>query len=125
MLEGELANPSHHNVQAGIEFLAGKHVAKFLSELLELKVHIVDPRNGATGYELALLTHVSWLIDFDTGARELSTLRIVESVRTTAFQRIYNQGDVPAAVEFGRVATAPVNTLRQQTHRCQEISVCF
>ena len=34
-------------------------------------------------------------------------------------------GDVPAAVEFGRVATAPVNTLRQQTHRCQEISVCF
>ena len=35
------------------------------------------------------------------------------------------QGDVPAAVEFGRVAAAPVNTLRQQTHRCQEISVCF
>ena len=34
-------------------------------------------------------------------------------------------GDVPTAVEFGRVATAPVNTLRQQTHRCQEISVCF
>ena len=34
-------------------------------------------------------------------------------------------GDVPAAVEFGRVAAAPVNTLRQQTHRCQEISVCF
>ena len=33
--------------------------------------------------------------------------------------------DVPAAVEFGRVAAAPVNTLRQQTHRCQEISVCF
>ena len=82
----------YDNVQAGIEFLAGKHVAKFLSELLELKVHIVDPRNGATGYELALLTHVSWLIDFDTGARELSTLGIVESVRTTAFQRIYNQG---------------------------------
>ena len=36
-----------------------------------------------------------------------------------------NSGDVPAAVEFGRVAAAPVNTLRQQTHRCQEISVCF
>ena len=34
-------------------------------------------------------------------------------------------GDVPAAVEFGRVAATPVNTLRQQTHRCQEISVCF
>ena len=34
-------------------------------------------------------------------------------------------GDVPAAVEFGRVAAAPVNALRQQTHRCQEISVCF
>ncbi len=34
-------------------------------------------------------------------------------------------GDVPAAVEFGRVAAAPVNTLRQQPHRCQEISVCF
>ncbi len=34
-------------------------------------------------------------------------------------------GDVPAAVEFGRVAAAPVNTLKQQTHRCQEISVCF
>ena len=34
-------------------------------------------------------------------------------------------GDVPAAVEFGWVAAAPVNTLRQQTHRCQEISVCF
>ena len=31
----------------------------------------------------------------------------------------------PAAVEFGRVAAAPVNTLRQQPHRCQEISVCF
>ena len=37
----------------------------------------------------------------------------------------YEKGDVPAAVEFGRVAAAPVNTLRQQTHRCQEISVCF
>ena len=36
-----------------------------------------------------------------------------------------NGGDVPAAVEFGRVAAAPVNTLRQQPHRCQEISVCF
>ena len=36
-----------------------------------------------------------------------------------------SSGDVPAAVEFGRVAAAPVNTLRQQTHRCQEISVCF
>ena len=35
------------------------------------------------------------------------------------------KGDVPAAVEFGRVAAAPVNTLRQQPHRCQEISVCF
>ena len=35
------------------------------------------------------------------------------------------EGAVPAAVEFGRVAAAPVNTLRQQTHRCQEISVCF
>ena len=35
------------------------------------------------------------------------------------------KGDVPAAVEFGRVAAAPVNTLRQQAHRCQEISVCF
>ena len=34
-------------------------------------------------------------------------------------------GNVPAAVEFGRVAVAPVNTLRQQPHRCQEISVCF
>ena len=34
-------------------------------------------------------------------------------------------GDVPAAVEFGRVAAAPVNTLRQQPHRCQEISVYF
>ena len=44
-------------------------------------------------------------------------------------QRTYilatGRGDVPAAVEFGRVAAAPVNTLRQQTHRCQEISVCF
>ena len=35
------------------------------------------------------------------------------------------KGDVPAAVEFSRVAAAPVNTLRQQPHRCQEISVCF
>ena len=34
-------------------------------------------------------------------------------------------GNVPAAVEFGRVAVAPVNTPRQQPHRCQEISVCF
>ena len=40
-------------------------------------------------------------------------------------ERILFHGDVPAAVEFGRVAAAPVNTLRQQTHRCQEISVCF
>ena len=39
--------------------------------------------------------------------------------------RLTDEGDVPAAVEFGRVAAAPVNTLRQQTHRCQEISVCF
>ena len=38
---------------------------------------------------------------------------------------VLKAGDVPAAVEFGRVAAAPVNTLRQQTHRCQEISVCF
>ena len=38
---------------------------------------------------------------------------------------VATSGDVPAAVEFGRVAAAPVNTLRQQTHRCQEISVCF
>ena len=38
---------------------------------------------------------------------------------------VSEEGDVPAAVEFGRVAAAPVNTLRQQTHRCQEISVCF
>ena len=37
----------------------------------------------------------------------------------------FDEGDVPAAVEFGRVAAAPVNTLRQQPHRCQEISVCF
>ena len=43
--------------------------------------------------------------------------------RISALESIY--GDVPAAVEFGRVAAAPVNTLRQQTHRCQEISVCF
>ena len=34
-------------------------------------------------------------------------------------------GDVPPAVEFARVATAPVITLRQQTHRCQEISVVY
>ena len=34
-------------------------------------------------------------------------------------------GNVPAAVEFGRVATTPVNTLRQRTHRCQEISDRF
>ena len=40
-------------------------------------------------------------------------------------QHLMVDGDVPAAVEFGRVAAAPVNTLRQQTHRCQEISVCF
>ena len=38
---------------------------------------------------------------------------------------VAKKGDVPAAVEFGRVAAAPVNTLRQQPHRCQEISVCF
>ena len=38
---------------------------------------------------------------------------------------ISSRADVPAAVEFGRVAAAPVNTLRQQPHRCQEISVCF
>ena len=38
---------------------------------------------------------------------------------------IASLGNVPAAVEFGRVAVAPVNTLRQQPHRCQEISVCF
>ena len=45
---------------------------------------------------------------------------------TLVFNRANNiSGDVPAAVEFGRVAAAPVNTLRQQTHRCQEISVCF
>ena len=43
-----------------------------------------------------------------------------------SFSRVTKvSGDVPAAVEFGRVAAAPVNTLRQQPHRCQEISVCF
>ena len=41
------------------------------------------------------------------------------------FTSVSAEGDVPAAVEFGRVAAAPVNTLRQQPHRCQEISVCF
>ena len=46
-------------------------------------------------------------------------------VDCTVVESNIHPGDVPAAVEFGRVATAPVNTLRQQTHRCQEISVCF
>ena len=43
-----------------------------------------------------------------------------------AFLGLYpDSGNVPAAVEFGRVATTPVNTLRQRTHRCQEISDRF
>jgi len=46
-------------------------------------------------------------------------------IRWTGTCRFRKQGDVPAAVEFGRVAAAPVNTLTQQTHCCQEISVCF
>ena len=32
---------------------------------------------------------------------------------------------INAGSTFCGVAAAPVNTLRQQTHRCQEISVCF
>ena len=49
-----------------------------------------------------------------------------DSVTVVAFLNAWQgTGDVPAAVEFGRVAAAPVNTLRQQPHRCQEISVCF
>ncbi len=56
----------------------------------------------------------------DARLNPLSTFSI--DVDTASYS---NVGDVPAAVEFGRVAAAPVNTLRQQTHRCQEISVCF
>ena len=44
---------------------------------------------------------------------------------SSEYKELSFEGDVPAAVEFGRVAAAPVNTLRQQPHRCQEISVCF
>ena len=51
--------------------------------------------------------------------------RIQQWVEGCEGERGLKLGDVPAAVEFGRVAAAPVNTLRQQTHRCQEISVCF
>ena len=47
------------------------------------------------------------------------------SIARNFLGRRRNFGNVPAAVEFGRVAVAPVNTLRQQPHRCQEISVCF
>ena len=61
--------------------------------------------------------------------RDLETieaaLRIAETGHLTFATLHTNSGDVPAAVEFGRVAAAPVNTLRQQPHRCQEISVCF
>ena len=34
-------------------------------------------------------------------------------------------GDVPTAVELGRVAAARVNISTQQSFHCQEISVCF
>ena len=50
---------------------------------------------------------------------------VVQMPETLPSKNAVCLGDVPAAVEFGRVAAAPVNTLRQQTHRCQEISVCF
>ena len=61
-----------------------------------------------------------WVEKLDSRAPE--ALRI--AARSQHIRR-WEIGDVPAAVEFGRVAAAPVNTLRQQTHRCQEISVCF
>ena len=54
---------------------------------------------------------------------EAKAARSVSSIGSRA--RRSRRGDVLAAVEFGRVAAAPVNTLRQQPHRCQEISVCF
>ena len=61
---------------------------------------------------------------FDTRARTV-TFQQTKKLRDKRYDRFALLGDVPAAVEFGRVAAAPVNTLRQQPHRCQEISVCF
>ena len=62
-------------------------------------------------------------------ATDLFTVEVVNPFGLVRYHVLFvidiATGDVPAAVEFGRVAAAPVNTLRQQPHRCQEISVCF
>ena len=42
----------------------------------------------------------------------VSTLKSDPSKRVTYAELIDGKGDVPAAVEFGRVAAAPVNTLK-------------
>ena len=60
-----------------------------------------------------------------TGASSGFGREFARELAREGFKNVVVVGDVPAAVEFGRVAAAPVNTLRQQPHRCQEISVCF
>ena len=86
-----------------------------------------------------LYRHVLGALDKDSPHGELAVAlrRHADDLRSLARESRYvlmgvrrdvdglRDGDVPAAVEFGRVAAAPVNTLRQQPHRCQEISVCF
>ena len=76
------------------------------------------------GGALLLLLASPWLLTYSVTVdpEGFSISGLLED-RTVRFDDV--TGDVPAAVEFGRVAAAPVNTLRQQTHRCQEISVCF
>ena len=71
-----------------------------------------------------------WIHKLNHAKRAASTLvgdlkSVIDKKYDALIKTSQGKGDVPPAVEFARVATAPVITLRQQTHRCQEISVFF
>ena len=84
---------------------------------LDLHAHV------DAGIDAAELTALRAIVFAVTRSLDEAEQALKRSDRTTIWG--VGCGDVPAAVEFGRVAAAPVNALRQQTHRCQEISVCF
>ena len=106
---------------------AGLVIAPFMLPLLLTYTTFVLTV-GKDKIEITYLTKTrSILINdiVDVRSRGMNVLESVYVRDRSGNKFSFEKGDVPAAVEFGRVAAAPVNTLRQQTHRCQEISVCF